>query len=831
MKSFFKFIKIFFWIAFVLLTISIALFYTYRTEIKETAITEINKRLNAKVSLKSHELSFVSQFPKVSFNLHEPIVYDAIKGSRDTFIVAKRIDLSFNLKSLIQRKIKVSELNIYDAKIKVKTDKSGISNYNIIKTDSDTSSSESFDFSLEKIYLKNVEVAYINQQIEQNHLLLANEIEALLTLDDKRLNIFLNGDMNLDHIGIKKLNYLKSKHLSLNLGLKYLFESQKLEIVPSDLVVENAEFKLAGTYISQNPDFIDFNFKSEEGDIQTLISILPQKYTEEFNKYQSKGKVSFNGSINGKLSQTLDPKIQFDFKVKEASIFHPETNRSLDKVNLTGSYQGEGEVSKLVIGSLDAYVGKDHLTGAIRLDNLSNPYLNMDLRGSLDVPSLIDFIPSMGLKNPKGNAFVNLHFQGPLSSISNGEQFKAEGKIMLSDFSVSLGKNKPTVKDFNAKVSFNNYDLNLESVSGKIGNSDIHLKGKFIDFLPYLFGDKKELNIKTKFTSNYLDIDELLKNSNTDSDEENKYFFSISEDLNLKLDVHVSKLKFRRLQGNDIGKNLDGSIVIKDRYIVYDNINFDIAKGKAKASGNINARNPSEIKVKNWGDLEKIDVGKAIYLFEDFSQDFLTHENLQGELTSRIISELSFDSNLVLNMPKLKTNIEMLVVNGALKEFGPMTSMRFYMKNKNMLKYLRDDNLRFIAFDTLKNTISVENEKVIIPKMRIHSSAHDFTIVGTHTFDNYLDYKISFPIINYQRKERLENEGVYFDEATGKFDVFLKIVGPADNYEIIYDKKKTKKAAFQTVEESVQKIFKEDEKDPYAGLILDDDTTNIIEIE
>ena len=115
--------------------------------------------------------------------------------------------------------------------------------------------------------------------------------------------------------------------------------------------------------------------------------------------------------------------------------------------------------------------------------------------------------------------------------------------------------------------------------------------------------------------------------------------------------------------------------------------------------------------------------------------------------------------------------------------------------------------------------------------MKINSSAHDFTIVGTQTFDNYLDYSISFPIINYKRKERLESEGVYFDEHTGKFDIYLKIFGPADSYEIIHEKQKTKEAVLQTVEESVIRVFQEDEKDPYAGLILDDDSTNVIEIE
>ncbi len=833
MRSFFKFVKIIFFLFLTILLLGVCLFYVYKTEIKQQAVVELNKRLNAKVSITSHELSFLSQFPKVSFNLNEPVVFDAIKGSQDTFIVARQIDLSFNLKSLLKNEISISELSIYDARIKVKTDRNGTSNFNIIKASDDTTKSKSLDFSLEKVLLKNVEISYINQQIEQNHLLKANEVEALLELTDKQLKIFLDGDMQLDHIGIKKLNYLKDKRIALNLGLNYSFDKNKLEIVPSDIAIENAKFRLQGTYISKNPDFIDFNFKSEEGDIQTLISILPQEFTEEFNKYQSKGKVAFKGNVKGKVSKSEDPKMQFDFAVKNASIFHPETNRSLEKVNLSGSYQGQGEVSKLVIGNLDAYVGKDHLTGAIRLDNLKDPFLNMDLKGSLDVPSLVEFLPSIGLKNPKGTATVDLHFQGPLNAIGSGGKFKAKGKIRLADFSVDLGENKPSVRDFNALVSFNNYDLNLEKVVGKIGASDIQLKGKFIDFLPYLFGEKKELNIQASFASTHLDVDELLRSSEEEAQDtpDNHYAFSISEDLVLKLDLKIDELKFRKLVGNDIGKNLSGTVVVKDQYIVYNKIDFDLAGGKVSTSGNVNAKNPAQITVKNWGNLDNIDVGKAIYLFEDFNQDFLTHKNLQGALNARIISELSFDSTLVLDMSKLKTNIEMKVINGALTDFGPMTSMRYYMKTNHMLKYLRDDNLKMIAFDTLQNTIKIENEKVIIPKMKIHSSAHDFTIVGSHTFDNYLDYSISFPIVNYKRKQRLEDEGVYYDEHTGKFDIYLKIKGPADSYEIVHEKQMTKEAVFQTVEESVHRIFKEDEKDPYAGLILDDDPSNMIEIE
>ncbi|MCK7542289.1 MAG: AsmA-like C-terminal region-containing protein [Marinilabiliales bacterium] len=56
--------------------------------------------------------------------------------------------------------------------------------------------------------------------------------------------------------------------------------------------------------------------------------------------------------------------------------------------------------------------------------------------------------------------------------------------------------------------------------------------------------------------------------------------------------------------------------------------------------------------------------------------------------------------------------------------------------------YLDLDELKDISFSRMENDVFINNSTVSIPKMLINSSAVNFTIYGTHSFDEDYSYHV-----------------------------------------------------------------------------------------
>ena len=92
-----------------------------------------------------------------------------------------------------------------------------------------------------------------------------------------------------------------------------------------------------------------------------------------------------------------------------------------------------------------------------------------------------------------------------------------------------------------------------------------------------------------------------------------------------------------------------------------------------------------------------------------------------------------WDKDYKFYRPSLNVNTQLKIEDGELIEFEPMY---------NLSDYVSLNELKNVKFATLENKIRIENEKVIIPEMEIHSTALSVHVSGSHSFNNIMDYRI-----------------------------------------------------------------------------------------
>jgi len=175
--------------------------------------------------------------------------------------------------------------------------------------------------------------------------------------------------------------------------------------------------------------------------------------------------------------------------------------------------------------------------------------------------------------------------------------------------------------------------------------------------------------------------------------------------------------------------------------------------------------------------------------FGNFGQDDLIDENLEGLVTSDLMFAASMKNNLDIDLNSIKTHAEIRIENGRLVNYSPMQSLSTFLKVEDLVD---------IRFATLQNQIDIANQVIYIPTMEIKSSALNLQLLGTHTFDNVLDYHFTIALADLvaskfkKRNKGFDNQaefGPVEDDGRGRTKVFVSLTGTVDDPIVKYDKK------------------------------------------
>lgn len=118
----------------------------------------------------------------------------------------------------------------------------------------------------------------------------------------------------------------------------------------------------------------------------------------------------------------------------------------------------------------------------------------------------------------------------------------------------------------------------------------------------------------------------------------------------------------------------------------------------------------------------------------EFGQDYIVSDNLKGQLTASISSDFVFNPQFKVKTESIYLDADVEVIDGELINYKAL---------EELSDFISIDELKHIKFNTLKNRISIHDNKIVIPQMQIQSSAIDIGLVGEHYFNDNIDYQIS----------------------------------------------------------------------------------------
>lgn len=771
----------------------LVIIYFYEDSIKKFIVERINKQLNTEIQVKEIELSLFRKFPNVSLVFTDVTAKDAIiSENKGNLLTAKNIYLQFSIWDLFNKNYRIRKIEAENGVINIITYLDGSVNYQFWKSDS-TVSDDSFSFDLQKVILNSMVIRYRDFASGQDYLGATNNLIVKGKFSNDNYTMYANGNMLVNYVNISGTKFIPGKNIHIDLILDVDQITDTYKFTESKLYMGNMNFDVGGSVIhNDKKHYVNLAITGAKTKLQSFMEEIPYEYRKYFEDYKAEGDFYFNTTIIGSYLNNDLPGVLVSFGIKDGNIAQKKADITLENVNLSGTYSNGTahslSTSELVIKDFSSTLKSGKIKGNIIVKNFSKPEIEMLLDANMDLSELQDFLKIDSIASVSGKMEMSVSFKGSVNS-EGGFKVKdfisstTSGKLNITFAELAIKNDPRKYTGIEGKFEFSNNDLIINSFSLMINQSDIKLKGYFKNLLSFLFLEDQKLLIEANLTSVNTELDNLLQYYTTTADTTYRLIFP--EKIEFKLNVDIGKLTFNKFTAT----NVAGKVKLKNMQLLADPLTFNSVDGSVDGVVMVDGSQSGKLLISCDADIKEVNIKKLFYEFENFGQNSMKDENLEGVTTADIQFAGVWSDDLKPDLNKMYAKADIKIEKGRLLNYEPM---------KGLSKFLKISDLEDVKFSTLHNQIEIKNKTIIIPAMEIKSNAIDIIASGEHTFDNVINYhiqvKLSDLLAQKARKAKPENEefGVIEDDGLGKTSLFILVTGTVDNPVYKYDAKGVK---------------------------------------
>ena len=799
-KSIFKkIINFFLWffaILIFLIGVAIALVFIYEKDVKAIIIKELNKKLKAEVVIKPNDIDITifKSFPDCAIEFKNVLMYEALSiNAKDTLLFTKQLNLFFNMADLWHKKYDIKKIKLKNFYVNLKAFKNGKENY--IFWDNSSSStnikSDSLNFNLHDIQLINGKILYTDYKTKFKSNIAINQLNFNGKFNDENYNLKTKGLLIINKISSNKKTILQNKNCNINLALSVNGNNYQLKI--ANVTLNKMQFDIVGAFnFKDSLQNLNVDYTAKNLDIESVLSLLPDKHKQKINDYESKGNFYANGKINYTNSEFSATS---NFGINNAEITYKEKLITAQDVNLEGILNYTPKNSELEIKNISATLKNDKLRGNFYLHNFIEPYIKTNVSANVKLENVMAFWPIDTLQKLSGQLILNASVEGMLSNLKT--------KIISNDVKINLyasvknlqaqfkGEDK-IISIENCSVTAIEREITVQDLKLTKGTSDILVNGKMPGVFNYLLDSKQPLTITGSLVSDNLNLDDFMFSSNSSQTATTNL---IPANVHFILDASIQKFKFNKFNAEKI----IGSIEIKKQKAIVSDMRFNTMQGEAELDAFADNSN-NKLEVVLQATLKNINVNHLFTCVNNFGQTTLEDKNIKGFLTSNVDFSCNWNNKLEPDYNSLQATADIALERGELIDFKPLLSLS---------KFVDIQDLQRIKFSTLKSIIDIKNSTIFFPKTEINNSALNISFWGKHKFNNEIDYHIQLLInelLSKKRKNIDEEFGPVENDKDNRRSAFILMTGTVDNPIIKYDKKGLNEKIKNDIKEEKQNL-------------------------
>ncbi len=748
-----KILKILLVAILVILAVLVVTPVVFKKQLLEKARELANTSVNARIDFSDLKLNFFSDFPRLTVSLYDVSVTGTDTFEGDTLVAFEAFSATLNVMSLIGKKaIDVRQILLDRPRISAQVTEDGTASWDIAKESgeagketADTAGGGNMDLkvALKKFEIRSASVSY-------------SDLSSGMVASMEDFNFILSGDLAADHSSLAlsstagKLNFVMD-------GIRYVRDARLDISIMADADLVNHVFTLKDNSFSVNdlvllldgsvslPEdedvAVDVHFATAETSFKSLLSMVPAIYMRDFEEVETDGLLSLSGNIRGSLTDEHTPSADLKLLVENAMFNYPDLPESADRIHIDLDVQYDGiqnDNSVVDVNAFHVELGQNPVDFSMHMITpVSDPQVNARLETKIDFSTLAEVIPLEDV-NLTGFLDAGIDIMGRMSSLKNErfDEFRADGRLELRDFELNSPDMPGPVMINHTLMNFSPQFVELADFDAGIGRSDVRMKGRLENFLPYVFEDGT-VRGTLDLNGNLLDLNEFMSTGEveeeTTGDTVALSVFEVPANVDFIFRSDIRKVLFDSL---DI-YNLKGLITVRDRRVILRNLNMDALEGGISLSGEYNTQDITSPMVELSLDVNKIDIPSAFNAFVTVQQLAPVAERTTGTVSAR----LEFTSFLD---PEMMPVMNSIVGQGSLgSEMIRIDNSATFEKIGDVLK---SDRFRVITMENLVINFSIRNGRVYVQPYRTRIGSSELIFSGDQGIDQSMNYEVQMKI-------------------------------------------------------------------------------------
>ena len=799
----------------------------YEKEVTQFAIKKINENLTAKIEVKDVNFSLLERFPYASLKFEDVLLKDSIKAN-DTIFYANKLFLKLSIIDLIKENYTVKKIEVNRSVMYLSVDKNGRENYLFWKKRAKDSVKSALTFSLEDVDLIDVNLTYTNAISEQDYSFSIDKLALEGNFSESEFVLNGKGNLLVNHFMSNQVDYLPERKVNLEANLAVNTKDKSYRFNSGELTIEGLSFDVGGFY-EDKANTVDVYFNGKNLHLISALELLPGVYKKSLVDYRSSGNLTFKANVKGRISKTQTPDVVAGFTVKSGAVTEKKSDISLNNLSLDGNYSSIK--NQIDIHAFSGTFENGSFSGDLNLNLTKTPLLNINAKGSLNLNTLYRFLSSTSLNNLNGN----IAFNGKLTSKLQENKLaiqSSEGAVDFSKVNFSFKNESLKYQNLSGHFELRKNHVFVHNLTGKLDDAEVEMHGYWRNFLPYILNEDERLIIEAETHVNKADIKALMAHFNKGSENADS---SAHKNISLNLRLSANELIYGKL----IAKHVRGTVQINDNDIRYKNLYFETAQGTISSSGYLHYLPDKHYLFTLSANAQNVDASEFFQQLDDFGQNYLTHKNLKGRVSTNMEMKMKLTPNFDIVPSTLVSVADFNVKNGELINVSSLNYVAEYLANNWKIKpFINEDLLlektKHIRFSELNSQISIQNEQISIPQTAIYSDLININLEGSHGFNDTVDYHFNFrlrdALIKENNKAKFEEEfsGFEVDDQTG-MRLFIKMTGNLFDPDISLDlksKKEQRKEKIVEEKSTVKSILKDE-----FGLFKTDTTLQSTEKE
>lgn len=869
----------------------------FKDEIKAKIDAEIAKNINAKVYFDAgkFELGIFRNFPNLTITMAEFGVVGNDEFEKDTLAAIGRFNVVVDVMSVIKGdKISVKQIILDNPRMLAKVLKNGKANWDITYPDStkkEETESSAFAVGINKWEINNGHIRYIDETmplytelVNFNH---SGSGDLTQDLFDLVTKTHIDA-MTVDFAGVRYFNKTKfDMDMALAMDMansKYTFKEN---------VIKFNEFSMGfDGWLAMKDDMdMDITFKTKDNLFKSILSLVPGVYLEGFEKIKTDGKLSFDGAVKGKMTDTALPAYNVNLLVENAMFQYPELPtavnninvkmmvestdgstdnllvniekfhmdlgvnpidarlrvQGLDKMNLDANVKallnleditkmfpvdgmalkgmftmdvdakglydethlpaiaasmglkngyvkskdfpaalenlnmatratnatGEMKDLKVNIDEFNMTLDGEPITMKAYIENMDDINYDVDLHGSLDMTKLTKIFPLEGM-TLAGKIIADITTKGKMSDVTaeKYDRLPTSGKMTFNDFTYSSPDMPQTLVINTAEMNFSPAKVEIKGYKGTLGKSDVALDGFVSNYMGWMFKPGETLKGSMNFSSKKFDTNEwMTEDENAPADTATAAFY-VPDYIDFTLNSRLDEVIYDNMNIT----NMVGTIIIRDRAIKMQGINFETLGGKFGMNGTYDTKDTLKPTFDFDLNINNLAFKKAFETFNTVQKIAPIANFLDGKFNTnfKIAGEVGQD---------------MMPVMTSLSGGGLINILEAALTNIPLLRkvtdaaQLKDSEKQAFGMKEVKTQAEIKDGKFEFKPINFTSGDRKMTLSGANSIsDGAIDYLINLDLptgaVGQAVSSQLSSLTGQNVSGTNRLKLDLKAVGP-----------------------------------------------------